>query len=179
MAFIVIENCSKICLEINPSRLVFDFEMIDNCRMSSTLERIRRSIARQSSDVVLRRDLMHLGSSARVDAALGALVADKRLIRLGMGVYAKTRRLTSGVRVLPSDFSLLAEEALQKLGVEFDLHPVISDYRSGLSDQIPVRLVIAPKSRVTRKLSVGQLSVKYVQNFSRPSRASAASSGFK
>lgn len=138
--------------------------------MSSTLDRVRRSVARQSSDVVLRRDLMHLGSSARVDAALGSLVKEQKLIRIGMGVYAKTVELRSGQRVLPKDFSLIAEEALVRLGVDFELHPVIVEYRAGLTDQIPVRLVVAPSQRVARKLSVGRLSVKYVRDFRHSSR---------
>lgn len=138
--------------------------------MSSTLDRVRRSVARQSSDVVLRRDLMHLGSTARVDAALGSLVKEQKLIRIGMGVYAKTVELRSGQRVLPKDFSLIAEEALVRLGVDFELHPVIVEYRAGLTDQIPVRLVVAPSQRVARKLSVGRLSVKYVRDFRHSSR---------
>ena len=133
--------------------------------MSSTLDRVRRSVARQTSDVVLRKDLMHLGSSARVDAALGSLVKEQKLIRIGMGVYAKTIELRSGQRVLPRDFSLIAEEALVRLGVDFELHPVIVEYRAGLTDQVPVRLVVAPRQRVARKLSVGRLSVKYVRDF--------------
>ena len=113
---------------------------------------------------------MHLGSSARVDAALGSLVKEQKLIRIGMGVYAKTVELRSGQRVLPKDFSLIAEEALVRLGVDFELHPVIVEYRAGLTDQIPVRLVVAPSQRVARKLSVGRLSVKYVRDFRHSSR---------
>lgn len=113
---------------------------------------------------------MHLGSSARVDAALGSLVKEQKLIRIGMGVYAKTVELRSGQRVLPRDFSLIAEEALVRLGVDFELHPVIVEYRAGLTDQVPVRLVVAPRQRVARKLSVGRLSVKYVRDFRHSSR---------
>lgn len=113
---------------------------------------------------------MHLGSTARVDAALGSLVKEQKLIRIGMGVYAKTVELRSGQRVLPKDFSLIAEEALVRLGVDFELHPVIVEYRAGLTDQIPVRLVVAPSQRVARKLSVGRLSVKYVRDFRHSSR---------
>ena len=147
--------------------------------MSSTLERVRRSVARQSSDVVLRRDLLHLGSSARVDAALAELIRLQRLIRLGLGVYVKTIELKSGDRVLSKDFSQLAEEALHRLGVEYDLHPVITRYRAGLSDQIPVQLVVAPRKRVARKLSVGRLSVSYVRNFSSSGRESTTRSALR
>lgn len=142
--------------------------MIETCSMSSTLERVRRSVARQSSDVVLRRDLLHLGSSARVDAALAEMMRLQRLIRLGMGVYAKTIKTPQGDRVIREGFTSLAEEALERLGVEYELHPGIVRYRAGLSDQVPARLVIAPKHRVSRKLSVGRLSVNYVRNFRKP-----------
>lgn len=152
------------------------FELIENCTMTSTLERVRRSVARQTSDIVLRRDLMRLGSSARVDAALGSLVRDQKLIRIGMGVYARTIELRGGERVLPRDFALIAEEALNRLGVKYELHPVIVEYRAGLTDQIPVRLVVAPRQRVARKLSVGRLSVKYVRNFRHSARQSSPGS---
>lgn len=112
---------------------------------------------------------MHLGSSARVDAALGSLVKEQKLIRIGMGVYAKTVETPEGDWVLRDGFTHLAEVALDRLGVQYELHPGIVRYRQGLSDQVPVRLVVSPRGRFSRKLSVGRLSVQYVRNFRNPS----------
>ncbi len=52
-------------------------------------QRLLRSIAARSGEVVLRRDLAPFGSPAQVSRALNQLVAEGKLVRIGLGVYAK------------------------------------------------------------------------------------------
>lgn len=137
--------------------------MIDTCIMATTLDRVRRSIAKQQGDVVLRKDLLHLGSSARVDASLGELVNAGRLWRIGRGVYAKTIKI-QGKTVPRAGLWSMVPEALEKLGVEFDYHPAITAYTLGLSDQVPLNLVVIPRGRISRKMSVGGSTLEYVSN---------------
>lgn len=132
--------------------------------MNSTQDRIRRSIAKSHGSVILRKTLGHLGSPSRVDAALRSLVDAGKLQRIGHGVYAKTKQLDDGSVVLKQGFWELATEALEKLEVDYELHPVIRDYQAGRSNQIPLKLTIIPKQRVVRKLSVGAHSLHYVSN---------------
>jgi hypothetical protein len=133
--------------------------------MTKTLERVRRSIAKGAGSIVLRQDLLKLGSSARIDASLSELTAQGRLVRLGKGVYAKTKLSSNSTRVPIGEFSELAIEALDRLGVEYELHPAIVDYRNGKSDQVPLRLVVRAKNRSQRKMSLGVNTLKYVSNF--------------
>jgi hypothetical protein len=133
--------------------------------MTKTLDRVRRSIAKSAGSVVLRQDLLKLGSSARIDASLSELTYQGRLFRLGKGVYAKTKLSSNSTRVPIGEFSELAIEALDRLGVEYELHPAIIDYRNGKSDQVPLRLVVRAKNRSQRKMSLGVNTLKYVSNF--------------
>jgi len=57
--------------------------------MNSIVQQIKRSVARQSSDVVLRKDMLHFGSSARVDLALWQMVDAGSLYRIGRGSTRK------------------------------------------------------------------------------------------
>jgi len=64
--------------------------------MNSIQQQIKRSVARQHSDVVFCQDVLRFGSSARVDVALAHMVQAGSLYRIGRGVYAKTQKLTRG-----------------------------------------------------------------------------------
>lgn len=133
--------------------------------MNSIVQQIKRSVARQSSDVVLRKDMLHFGSSARVDLALWQMVDAGSLYRIGRGVYAKTRKTASGNIVPRASLWTLSREALSKLGVEYEVHPLIEDWETGQTDQIPMRLIVKTDKRVSRKMSVGQIKIEYVSNF--------------
>ena len=133
--------------------------------MNSIVQQIKRSVARQSSDVVLRKDMLHFGSSARVDLALSQMVDAGSLYRIGRGVYAKTRKTASGNIVPRASLWTLSREALKKLGVSFELHPVIRAWEAGETDQIPMHLIVKTDKRVSRKMSVGQIRIEYVSNF--------------
>jgi hypothetical protein len=133
--------------------------------MSSIVQQVRRSVARQSSDVVLRRDMLRFGSSARVDAALSSMVASGKLARVGVGIYAKTVLLKDGRRVVGVDAWSVFFEALKKLDLDYEVHPVISQWLDGQTEQVPVRLIVRTQKRVSRKMSVGPSSLYYVSNF--------------
>jgi hypothetical protein len=133
--------------------------------MSSIVQQVKRSVARQSSDVVLRRDMLRFGSSARVDVALAQMVDVGSLSRIGRGVYAKTRKTASGNVVLRDSLWALSREALSKLGVDYEVHPLIRAWEAGETDQIPMRLIVKTTTRVSRKMSVGQIKIEYVSNF--------------
>ena len=57
----------------------------------NTLNRIKRSVANRSDDVLLRNEFDQFGSAAQVGRALRELLMDGTLVRLGLGVYAKAK----------------------------------------------------------------------------------------
>lgn len=133
-------------------------------RQQRTLrERIERRIARrQGEDVFLPREFADLGGEDQVLRVLRALVREKRLVRLGYGVYGRAvvSRL-SGEPLLYSANGFLgaARQALTKLGVSWEPTESERAYNEGRSTQVPVNPVVRVKGRFSRRLRDGNLEL--------------------
>ena len=129
-------------------------------RPKTLRERIEARIARRiGEDVFLPREFRDLGGEDQVLRALRMLVREKRLVRLGYGVYGRAivSRL-SGDPILDSQsgFPGAARQALTKLGVAWEPSEAERDYNEGRSTQIPVNPVVRVKSRFSRQLRDGK-----------------------
>ena len=125
-------------------------------RRKTLRERIEERIARKKGDdVFLPREFTDLGGYDQVRRALRELVHDKRLVRLGYGVYGRAivSRL-SGEALLysPNGLSGAARQALDKLGVKWEPTESERAYNEGRSTQIPVNPVLRVKGRFSRRL---------------------------
>ena len=133
-------------------------------RQQKTLrERIEGRIARrQGEDVFLPREFADLGGEDQVLRALRGLVRDKRLVKLGYGVYGRAvvSRL-SGEPLLYSANGFLgaARQALTKLGVTWEPTEAEQDYNERRSTQVPVNPVVRVKGRFSRRLRDGNLEL--------------------
>jgi len=129
-------------------------------RQQKTLrEKIEARIARKrGDDVFLTREFRDLGGEDQVLRALRGLVSEKRLVRLGYGVYGRAvvSRL-SGEPILysPNGFLGAARQALNKLGVAWEPTDAEKAYNEGRSTQVPVNPVVRVKGRFSRRLSDG------------------------
>lgn len=129
-------------------------------RRDKTLrERIETRIARKrGEDVFLPGDFQDLGGEDQVLRVLRKLTRENRLIRLGYGVYGRAvvSRL-SGEPVLFSRNGFLgaAQQALTKLGVNWEPSESAIDYNKGISTQIPINPVVRVKGRFSRRLRDG------------------------
>lgn len=129
-------------------------------RQQKTLrKKIEARIARKrSDDVFLPREFRDLGGEDQVLRVLRDLVREKRLVRLGYGVYGRAvvSRL-SGEPILysPNGFLGAARQALTKLGVAWEPTEAERAYNEGRSTQVPVNPVVRVKGRFSRRLSDG------------------------
>ena len=130
-------------------------------RQRGTLrERIEQRIARKrSDDVFLPREFRDLGGEDQVLRVLRALVRERRLVRLGYGVYARAivSRL-SGQPILYSrnGFPGAVRQALTKLGVTWEPTAAEIAYNEGRSTQVPLNPVVRVRGRFSRRLRDGQ-----------------------
>src|SRR6266571_3738552 len=128
-------------------------------RPKTLRERIESRIARKrGEDVFLTREFRDLGGEDQVLRALRRLVREKRLVRLGYGVYGRAviSRL-SGQPMLysPNGFIGAARQALDKLGVAWEPTESERAYNEGRSTQVPVNPVVRVKGRFRRHLRYG------------------------
>jgi hypothetical protein len=121
--------------------------------------RIARKVARSKRDVFLTRDFApRMSDEDQVIRALRDLVSERKLLRLGKGVYAKARpSRISGRAVLanPAGFQAVAQQALNRLGVKWDVTEAQRAFAEGRSTQIPVNPVLKVEGRFSRKLRYG------------------------
>ena len=90
------------------------------------------------------------------------MVREKRLVRLGYGVYrrAVVSRLTGEPLLCsPNGFLGAARQALTKLGVTWEPTEAERAYNEGRSTQVPVNPVVRVRGRFSRRLRDGKLEL--------------------
>lgn len=124
--------------------------------------RLEKRIARKRGDVFLRSDFDDLGGYDQVGRALRQLVEKGRLMKVGYGMYARTRpSILDGTPVPTKGIRELAAEALGRLGIETAPTRLDEANASGKSTQVPTGRVIGVRGRVRRKISYNGFPLKY------------------
>jgi len=111
------------------------------------------------------RDFLDLSSGrGQVGRVLTKLVAEGTLIKIGHGLYAKSRKSSLSGKVIPEkSLPDLAKEALGKLGVQVLPSSAENAYNSRKSTQVPTGRVIGVKGRVSRKIGYDGKYVTFEQ----------------
>lgn len=137
-------------------------------------ERMLRSIKQRTGNVILRAEVARMGSPSQVSEALKALQDSGVLLRIGTGIYAKTRKSSvTGATIPAGSLETLAVEALKKLGVTIGAGSAAVAYNSGRTTQLPGAFVAnTGRRRISRKIAVGGRAVAYENDYSR-AKASA------
>lgn len=136
-------------------------------------ERMLRSVRQRTGNVILRTEIARLGSASQVTEALKSLQARGVLVRIGTGVYAKTRKSSvTGATVPAGSLESLATETLKKLGVTVRAGKAAAAYNSGKTTQLPGAFIAnTGDRRIRRKIAVGGRSIVYENDY----RASTSS----
>lgn len=132
-------------------------------KTNKTLEsRILARIVRKKDSVFLRKDFLDLGGYDQVGRALKHLADNGKLVRIGYGLYSKARVSSlTGETIPTASLPTLAKEALERLGVKIMPSQAELAYNEGRSTQIPTGRLISVKSRVNRKISFKDTTIKY------------------
>jgi len=124
--------------------------------------RIMARIARKKCAVFVRDDFSDISDYDQVGRSLGNLTKKGSLIRLGYGVYAKTKKSPINDEVVPvAPLPTLAKEALQRLGFEITPSRLEEAYNAGKTTQVPTGRLIGVKGRVNRKLGYQGAFISY------------------
>jgi Family of unknown function (DUF6088) len=129
-------------------------------------DRVKRTIAKRKGVVILRSELYGLGSPGQLGRVLAKLVKAGLLVRVSVGVYAKTRVNKFSCELAPAaPFETIAAEVFRKLKIEVDHGALARDYNEGKTTQVSILPVVNTGSRrITRKIQVGSKTVIYERN---------------
>lgn len=132
-------------------------------------ERMLRAIRKRTGNVILRQELSRLGSASQITEALKALQVSGVLVRIGTGVYAKTRQSSvTGAMIPAGSLETLGVEALRKLRVPVSPGKAAAAYNAGITTQIPgVFVANTGCRRISRRISVGGRTLKYENDYGR------------
>lgn len=125
-------------------------------------EKIIVRINKSHSNAFISSDFFDLSDRNQISRALRKLVQNGFIIKLGQGVFAKTKQSPfSEKRILVASFSDIVKEALIKLNIKVQPSQAEKDYNLGMSEQVPTGLVIAVKKRVDRKFTYNGKTIKF------------------
>lgn len=134
-------------------------------RKRTLKEKILLRISLKKDKVFTRNDFDKLGGYDQIGRALKQLVESDIIIKIGYGLYTKTRvSPITGTTTIQEPLVELAKEALKKLGVKYYSSQSISLYNAGRSTQVPTGRTIAVSTRISRKISYNGASISYERN---------------
>jgi hypothetical protein len=121
--------------------------------LDSTEYKARNRLKAIRGNVVLRTDFDGFGSYRQMSRILKKFIDEKKLVKIGSGVSAKT--FISKYADVPlikngTDFTL--REALERLGIAYERGSAEKEYNEGKTTQIPVRNIVRLKKRCRRRL---------------------------
>ena len=128
-----------------------------------TLEaRLLKRLSRKRGDVFLRADFADLGGYDQVGRILRELVRKGQLIKMGYGVYTRTRpSILDGTPVPVKGIRELAAEALGRFGVETTPTRMEAAYNAGRTTQVPTGRVVGIRGRIRRRLNYGNVPLSF------------------
>ncbi|RYE43564.1 MAG: S-adenosylhomocysteine hydrolase [Hyphomicrobiales bacterium] len=129
----------------------------------SVVEEMLRAIQAEQSDVMLRKDFRRVGSPSQVSRGLRSLCAAGTLVRIGTGLYSKTRLSSVTGQVIPrGSLETLASQAMERLGIQAQPSRATQEYNLGKTTQLPGRLVVnTGRRRISRVIEVGGRRLLY------------------
>ena len=132
-------------------------------RRKSLILKIYKKVQRSKDNAFVLADFYtYCTDNDQILRALRRLVADKVLIRIGKGAYAKAKlsALTNDY-VVSGGIIQAGRQALQKLGVKIFPTQAEKDYNNGISTQVPTGRVVGVNKRVNRTISFRGTKLTY------------------
>lgn len=115
--------------------------------------------------VVLREDFNDLGSYRQISRAINKLIQDKKLVKIGTGIYAKSYLSKySDTPLIKNGVDSTLRAALKRLGIAFEPGSAEKEYNEGKTTQVPVRNIVRLKSRCRRRIGYKNSELVFEKN---------------
>ena len=115
--------------------------------------------------VVLRKDFNDLGSYRQISRAITKLIDEKKLVKIGAGIYAKAYLSKySSTPIIKNGVDTTLRSALKRLGVTYEPGSAEKEYNEGKTTQVPVRNIVRLKTRCRRRLGYKNSELIFEKN---------------
>lgn len=94
-----------------------------------------------------------------------SFIKDKKLVKVGAGVYAKAYLSKySSIPLIKNGVDLTLRAVLKRIGVAFELGSAEKAYNAGETTQVPVRNIVRLKSRCRRRIGYKNSELIFEKN---------------
>jgi hypothetical protein len=115
--------------------------------------------------VLLRKDFNDLGSYRQISRGLNKLIGQKKIVKIGAGVYAKAYfSQYTDVPIVKGGVDVVLRDALKRLGVAYEPGTMEMEYNAGRSTQVPVRNIVRLKNRCRRRIGYRNSQLFFEKN---------------
>lgn len=115
--------------------------------------------------VVLRKDFNDLGSYRQISRVLKELITEKKLVKIGTGIYAKAYLSKySDIPLIKNGTDITLRNALKRLGIAYEPGSAEKEYNEGKTTQVPVRNIVRLKSRCRRRIGYKNSELIFEKN---------------
>jgi hypothetical protein len=115
--------------------------------------------------VVLRNDLDGLGSYRQVSRALTKLIDEKKIVKIGSGIYAKAYLSKySDIPLIKNGIDPTLRKALDRLGIAYEPGTAEMEYNEGKTTQVPARNIVRLKNRCRRRIAYRNIELIFEKN---------------
>jgi hypothetical protein len=125
------------------------------------LKILKRMKELDSVEALLRADFADLGNPRQVTRGLNTLIKQKKLIKIGHGIYVRAyvSKYSDQPLIAAKSTTIVFLKALDRLGVKWELGSAIRAYNEGRTTQVPVYTIVKLKSRFRGKIGDGPRQV--------------------
>jgi len=116
--------------------------------------KVLQRLQRIKSNVIVRKDFADLGEYRQISRALKTLMTQKKIARIGHGIYAKCYESEySTIPLIRGGFDDASREALNRLQIHWVFSEAEQAYNENRSTQVPTKNVVKLQSRCRRKIA--------------------------
>lgn len=128
---------------------------------------IEELIAKSNEPAYITGEFKCFGSDSLIGKALRELTLEKKLVRVGVGIYTPARISSSTGNAIPIySMMQIAMTAFEKLGFEVDAGSAYRMLNAGESTQVPMKPIInVGKQKIKRRIGFGRQEVVYERDF--------------
>ena len=131
-------------------------------RLQTLKDRIKYRIKKSKETVFLVRDFVDLSDRDQILRALRSLIKEQLIIKLGKGIYSKTKVSEISQKIIPADnLRNIAVAAMKKLGVDVLPTKAEQAYNNKQTTQVPNGFIIGVNKRVSRNIRFERTCIRY------------------
>ena len=119
-----------------------------------------------SANIVLRKDFADLGEDRLISQGLKQLISEKKLVRIGFGIYAKAYESSfyKNALLIEGGIDAALREALTRLNIRWEPGSAEQAYNRGQSPQVPDKNIVRLKDRCRRQIGYKRAQLVFEGN---------------